>query len=886
MDMLHKYKRTTLTKAILMSLSLCNPLLAHAAAPNPDDVPVLSTLVSEFEDYEDISDYAQKAVVRLELLGVYGNDSVLSPQAFADKAFLRRLLGTLDDLGEGMVTYNEAEALISEYLLTTGSGSESIVSFDGFLSKKNYAPYDYITREDLSYLVAHARESLLLQNGLPIHNPAIASPGPLLGPTVFQSGSDENGAVYDGSTVSLFHRGKNSLNTTFVDSPVLTLQVHPEVFKSVSAGGIEVDALQDLAAQLEVELHDGSIHRTPLTSLVPFSIHGADGKAGVIRIEDGLLVLADDLLGYVERFSLNGHEVDVEETISGIHEQAYYNGETTSEEIVSVVVDELRSKGFSLQDRRLMAHNMILAKTALQQASLSPLSSPFNTIAGPGSAVRNFKDGHLFSMYQFVEELRLMAETGQTNALQEVLNGQESQQNLLTGTKILTAATLLPHITALSNAPFLPNEALSSRVKKSGALLPSEPVVFQFDRLKRAAYIILDEALSEGSAQHLVTKGEIVRRTDAQSQAFALSADNFEAVPLHANQSPLVDAIYDYTQAYEELVRLISGRDFSGSLQDLNEQDLEQLNTAFSSPVLSEEMANVKIGNLEFKMDMLATPSHVQETFAPDNDLTQLRRVEGFGLDTALEPFPQRLVEYVCNGSVIDEAGEVIDQAKIVPEEQGDLVNDLSESPSQSCLSATAGPRYRQLLFVDNFQLPPFGPSAKFISTQGIEIINRVLFTPVNSDLQIKDIRLSYRLTEPEFNSAPVASIQGPEKVIGGEIVNLDAGLSSDADGDALQFLWKIKSGDGNIIGSNTDAEVQINTEGTEKLVVELQVSDGIANSSSVEKEISLDESYGESGGGGATGLGLLLLFLIGALKGVKSRFRAAGPALYRSSGN
>jgi hypothetical protein len=294
-------------------------------------------------------------------------------------------------------------------------------------------------------------------------------------------------------------------------------------------------------------------------------------------------------------------------------------------------------------------------------------------------------------------------------------------------------------------------------------------------------------------------------------------------------------------------------------------------------------MANVKIGNLEFKMDMLATPSHVQQTFTPSNDLTQIRQVEGFGLDTALEPFPQRLVEYVCNGTVINAAGDVIDQAKIVTEEQGDLISDLSEFPSQSCLSATTGPRYRQLLFVDNFQLPPFGPSAKFISTQGIEIINRVLFTPVNSNLQIKDIRLSYRLTEPEFNTAPVASIQGPDTVRRGEIVNLDAGLSSDADSDALQYLWKIKSGNGEIIGSNTDAGVQINSEGNEKLVVELQVNDGIANSYSVEKEISIDESYGESGGGGAMGLGLLFLFLMGALKGVSTLLRATGSALSRS---
>jgi hypothetical protein len=883
MVMSHSFKRTALSKAVLMSLSLCGPVLAHAAAPNPDDVPGLSTLESEFTDYEDISDYAKKAVVRLELLGLYGDDDLLLPKDIADKAFLRRLLGTLDDLGEGDLTYNEAEKLVAEYLLDSDPDTDVVVSFDGFLSKKGYDPYDNITREDLSYLVAHAREARVLDNGQPIHNPAIATPGPLLGPTVFQSGTDENGAIYDGSTVSLFHRGKNALNTTFVESPVLTLQVHPEVFKSVSVGGIEVDALQDLAAQLEVELDDGSIHRTPLTSLVPFSIHGADGKAGVIRIEDGLLVLADDLLGYVDHFSLNGHEVNVDETINGINAQAYYNGETTSEEVVSVVVDELSSKGFSLQDRRLMAHNLILAKTALQQASLSPLSSPFNTIAGPGSAVRNFEDGYLFSVYQLVESLRQRVEAGDTSSAQVVLGDRESQETLLTGTKILTAATLLPHITSLSNAPFLPNEALSSRVKKSGALLPSEPVVFQFDRLKRAAYIILDEALSEGQAQHFVTKGEIVRRTDAQTQAFSLSAANFEAVPLQIKQSPLIDAIYDYKQAYEALVRLISGQEFTGSLEDLDAQDLNRLNTAFSHPVLSDEMGDVSIGNLEFKMDMLATASHVQETFAPNNELSQLRQVEGFGLNTAFEPFPQRLVEYVCNGSVINATGDVIDQANISPEEQGDLISDLSGTAGQSCLSATTGPRYRQLLFVDNFQLPPFGPSAKFISTQGIEIINRVLFTPVNADLQIKDIRLSYRLTEPTFNTAPVASIQGPDKVNRGETFTLDAGQSSDADGDSLHYRWQIKSGEGEIIGSNTGAEVEITPKGTGELVVELQVNDGIANSYSVEKGITSEYNNDDNGGGGAMGLGLLLLVMMGALKGVGARIRGSAFARSRS---
>jgi hypothetical protein len=181
------------------------------------------------------------------------------------------------------------------------------------------------------------------------------------------------------------------------------------------------------------------------------------------------------------------------------------------------------------------------------------------------------------------------------------------------------------------------------------------------------------------------------------------------------------------------------------------------------------------------------------------------------------------------------------------------------------------------LLFVDNFQLPPFGPSAKFISTQGIEIINRVLFTPVNPDLQIKDIRLSYRLTEPAFNTAPQASIQGPDKVARGEIFTLDGGLSSDSDGDALKYRWKIKSGNGEIVGSDTDVEVNIKPDGSEDLVVELEVNDGIANSYSVEKGIRLDDGYSNSGGGGAMGLGLLFLFLVGALKGVSARFRLTG---------
>ncbi len=744
----------------------------------------------------------------------------------------------MNDLGTGDVSFAEAKHLITHYLINTDP--DVILSFEGFLSKKGYQDHDIITREDLAYMVAHAREADVIDKGIPIHNPAIASPGPLLGPTVFQSGENENGPVFDGSTVSLFHRAKDGFNTTFNNSPVYTLQIHPEVFKSVSVGGIAVDALQDLSSQLEVELSDGTIHRTPLTSMVPFSIHGADGKAGVIRIEDGLLVLAEDLLGDIDRFTLNGHEFSVEETIDRVNTQAYYNGDKNSDEVVAVVVDELESKGFSLQDRRLMSHNLILTKTALQQSGLSPLSAPFNTIAGPSSGSRSFKDGHLFTTYQLVEDLRNMAEADNTRGIREALNNVDTQQNLLTGTKILTAATLLPHITALSNAPFLPNEALSSRVKKSGALLPSEPISFQLDRLKRAVYVLLDDALSAGKAAHLVTHGEIIKREDAESQAFALKAGHFEAVPLQTKQSVLIDAVYDFSQAYEELVRLVSGFEFEGSLNELSSQNLASISSAFSRPILNPQMADVKIGDLDFKLDMLATPSHVLENLSPANDLTQSRQSEGFALESALDPFPIRLAEYICEGEVVTDMGELIGKSKLNPLEQGDLISDFSFAQDEDCRSAVDGPRYHQLLFVDNFQLPPFGPSAKFISTQGIEIINRLLLSPVDPDLAIADIRLSYRLTEAELNQAPVAKIKSRKRGRVGQLIKLNAKHSFDADGDALQYQWKIKSGKAIILHPRSRSKAKVLPLSTSDLVVELQVNDGTANSKIVEKTIRI----------------------------------------------
>lgn len=836
--MLKQFVKPMLMTAVLFNLSLNGSLVAHADAPNPDDVPGLSTLTSTFKDFGQVSDYAKKAVVRLELLGLFNEQKYFLPKHYADKEFARQLLGTLDDLGSGDVTYADAKHLITKYLIN--ADVNVVLSFDGFLSKKRFQDQDIMTREDLAYLVAHAREADVLDEGLPIHNPAIAAPGPLLGPTVFQSGTDAAGPVYDGSTVSLFHRAQNGFNTTFNDSPVYTLQVHPEVFKSVSVGGIAVDALQDLSAQLEVELTDGTIHRTPLTSLVPFSIHGADGKAGVIRIEDGLLVLADDLLGSVKRFALNGHSFTVKKTIDRIKTQAYYNGDKNSEEVVSVVVDALKDQGFSLQDRRLMSHNLILAKTALQQSKLSPLSAPFNTIAGPSSGSRNFKDGYLFTLYQLVEDLRRNVESNDKDAVRNALNNADIQQHLLTGTKILTAATLLPHITALSNAPFLPNEALSSRVKKSGALLPSEPISFQFDRLKRAAYILLDDALSIGNASHLVTHGEIIKREDANSPAFAISAGNFAAIPLQTNQSVIVDAIYDYLQAYEELIRLISGVEFNGSLTALNDGDFRSINNAFSRPILNPKMAKIKIGDLAFKLDMLATPSHVLENFSPANDLTQGRQAESFGLRSALDPFPVRLADYVCTGDVVTDTGTLIGKSTLNPLEQYDLISDFSVGLDENCTSAVTGPRYHQLLFVDNFQLPPFGPDAKFISTQGIEIINRLLLSPVKADLPIADIRLSYRLSKAKLNRTPTAVIKSTSRGTVGELMTLNAKPSNDADGDSLQYQWKVKSGKAIIYQSRFNSKAFVLPKKPGDLVIELQVNDGTANSKTVENTLQI----------------------------------------------
>ncbi|BCO17906.1 hypothetical protein KUC3_07630 [Alteromonas sp. KC3] len=697
-----------------------------------------------FQDSAQISNYARKAVNELKELGLLPNESFFYPKEKADFTFAEELLNT-SGLGDGLVTYAEAERIIREQFIEE-TDSETI-SIQGFLTKKYTSDLEHISREDFVYMLFQAKNVDFVLTGSPIHNPAIAAPGPLLGPTVHNFSSSTEDQEFDGSTISLFHRGKNSLNTTFTKYPTFTLQVHPEVFKSVSQGGIDVDSIQELSAQLEVELTDGSIHRTPLTSMEPFSIHGADGKKQQIRIEDGILILVEDLLGNTDEFELNGRAINVQELIGMIQTQSYYNGETTNSEITSLVVNELNEKGFTLQDRRIMLHNLILAKTALQQSGLSPLSAPFNTIAGPSSSSRGFREGSLFSTYKLVESMLEISEGSATSDLTRELQIRENQQNFLTSTKVLTAATLLPHISSLANAPFLPNEALSSRVKKSGALLPSEPIVFQFDRLKRASYIILDEALSGGTAEHLVTNGELIREENASDSAFSLKADNFTAVPIEVKDSVLVDALWDFKYAYEELVEIITGVELSGALGTLSIVDLETVEAKFSSKIMSDKMSNIKIGDLNFSMDMLATPSHVGNNFAPLNDLTTFRAAESFGINEALESFPPRLAHYICEGKVISSDGTILDEAKLRPNQQIDLLSDISIDAPTSCIQALASsPRYKQLLFVDNFQLPPFGPESKFISTQGIEIINRILLTPDSSDVEISDIRLSYRL--------------------------------------------------------------------------------------------------------------------------------------------
>lgn len=870
--MLKHVIRPAFVSAVVLSATVSSLPAAYAAAPKPDDVPALSTPLSSFKDFSDVSDYAKKAVVKIELLGLFPNNERFKPQDYADIAFAKNILGTLDSLGhiKGNITYSDAHQLVSRYVLH--ANASTIVSVDGFLSKKGYQQDDYISREDFAYIVSHARELDITNKGTPIHNPAIATPGPLLGPTVFQSGIENGVPVFDGSTVSLFHRAKNAFNTTFNDDNAFTLQVHPEVFKSVSAGGIAVNTLQDLSAQLEVELSDGTIHRTPLISLTPFSIHGADGKAGVIRIEDGLLVLVDDLLGYVDNFKLNGHAFSVQKTVQRLKQQAYQNGDKTSSLVASAVSNDLLKKGFSLQDRRLMAHNMILTKTALQQGGLSPLGAPFNTIAGPSSNARGFENSYLYKLYALIQGLRDTSKSGGERAIRESLSQQDTQESLLTGTKILTATTLLPHISALSNAPFLPNEALSSRVKKAGALLPSEPISFQFDRLKRASYIIMDDALSGGNASHLVTTGDIVRSDKSKSSAFELRASNFSAIPLNIKDSVVSDALVDYSEAYEALIHLISGVHFSGALTDLDHKTLNALNTAFSRPVLSDEMSEVKIGGLDFKIDMLGTPSHIQENFTPANALTQSRQAESFGLSTAQNPFPTRLAEYICNGDIVSNAGAFIAKSKLDPAEQIDLIADFS-GESEECISAVNDARYHQLLFVDNFQLPPFGPKAKFISSQGIEIINRVLLTPQDADQDIADIRLSYRLIESQTNKAPIAAVSGLNKVKKGIPFILDASNSSDADGDTLIYQWKVISGEADISQSRTDSKAIILAKSKGPLVIELQVNDGIANSKIIQKRIHVNNGYSGVGSTGFYFLSLLgLIYFVRRINLFKSK--------------
>ncbi|MCF6242001.1 MAG: hypothetical protein L3J74_11720, partial [Bacteroidales bacterium] len=475
-------------KGLLLAMSLSLATMSSVAAQ------------STLSDFDEVSNYAKKSVADLELSGVIEKNQAFEPSNQADKVFAKQVLGTLDDIGSGYLNYGEAVYLADKY--RASSGFNDVVSVEGLLTKKGYRVNDIISREDFAYLVAHANQEDININGIAIHNPAIAKPGPLLGPTVYQSGTNSDGPIYDGSTISLFHRAKQAKNLTFTENGAYTLQVHPEVFKSVSVGGINVEDLADMTAQLEVELADGTIHRTTLNSLIQFSIHGADGKVGQIRVEDGVLALVDDLKGYVPSFKLNDHEFKNTEVANRVLTQKYKNGDQTDPQIVDVVIDDLNNLGFSLQDRRTMLHNLILTKTAIQQSGLSPLSAPFNTIAGPSSKGRGFMQGYLYGMYDTAIELQELIDAGDNVAIRAMLSTTATQQQFLNSVKILTGATLLTHITSLADAPFLPNEALTSRVKKAGALLASEPIVFQLDRLKRASYIMLDDALTQGNASN------------------------------------------------------------------------------------------------------------------------------------------------------------------------------------------------------------------------------------------------------------------------------------------------------------------------------------------------------------------------------------------------
>jgi len=205
-----------------------------------------------------------------------------------------------------------------------------------------------------------------------------------------------------------------------------------------------------------------------------------------------------------------------------------------------------------------------------------------------------------------------------------------------------------------------------------------------------------------------------------------------------------------------------------------------------------------------------------------------------------LDPFPIRLAEYICNGNVVTNSGELIAKSNLNPVEQVDLIDDFSVTEGEDCFSTMDSPRYHQLLFVDNFQLPPFGPSAKFISSQGIEIINRLLLSPVEADLPIADIRLSYRLSEAEVNQAPKAVIKSRKRGKVGRFMRLNAKFSTDADGDSLQYQWKVKSGKATIFQSRSRSKATVLPLTTDDLVIELQVNDGTANSIVVEKTIKI----------------------------------------------
>lgn len=117
------------------------------------------------------------------------------------------------------------------------------------------------------------------------------------------------------------------------------------------------------------------------------------------------------------------------------------------------------------------------------------------------------------------------------------------------------------------------------------------------------------------------------------------------------------------------------------------------------------------------------------------------------------------------------------------------------------------------------------------------QIINRLLLSPVDSELSIADIRLSYRLNEASVNQAPKARIKGKKRGKEFHLMTFNAKKSTDRDGDKLHYQWKVKSGKALLFKANSK-KVLMFPLSPGKLVLQLQVNDGTANSAITEKTI------------------------------------------------